>query len=102
MNARALQIFRLGADYTIFATATAALPRTATTEAQKGVYRCDTFVIDIYNIVTAGGLVDARGNPIQTVAPDSPYARWVLFKTTSLIASILPAAVFQKLKGFKG
>jgi hypothetical protein len=102
MNARALQIYRLGADYTILPTATAALPKTATTEARKGTYRCDTFVIDIYNIVTAGGPVDANGNPIQNESPDSPYARWNFFKNNLLTAVIIPTVVFSVLKNFRG
>ncbi|VTU26519.1 D-mannose binding lectin [Variovorax sp. PBS-H4] len=102
MNARALQIYRLGADYTILPTATPALPRTATTEARKGTYRCDTFVIDIYSIFTAGGQVDAMGNPIQRVSLDSPYARWDFFKNNILTGSIIPTVVFQALKNFRG
>ena len=102
MNARALQIYRLGADYTILPTATPALPRTATTDARKGTYRCDTFVIDIYNIFTAGGQVDARGNPIQIPTTDSPYARWTFFKDNILTTTIVPAAVFLALKNFRG
>lgn len=102
MNARALQIYRLGATYTLSTAAKSALPKTATTDFQVGAYRCDSFVIDIYNIFSAGGQVDAKGNPIQRVSLDSPYARWDFFKTNILTATIIPSVVFQALKNFRG
>lgn len=102
MNARALQIYNIGASYTLSTRATPALPKTATTNIQVGTYRCDTFVIDIYNIVNAGGQVDAKGNPIQIESPDSPYARWSFFKNNMLTATIIPTVVFSVLKSFRG
>jgi hypothetical protein len=102
MNARALQIYRLGAVYTLQTDTVPALPKTETTPYQRGKYRCDTFVIDIYNIFTAGGQVDAKGNPFQTAPPDSPYARWDFFRKNTLTAVIIPAVVFQLLKNFSG
>jgi len=102
MNARALQIYNIGASYTLSTGTTPALPKTATANIQVGKYRCDTFVIDIYNIFTAGGEVDAKGNPIQNASSDSPYARWNFFKNYTLTATIIPTVVFSVLKSFRG
>lgn len=102
MNARALQIYRLGAVYTPQIDTVPALPKSESSPYQKGKYRCDTFVLDIYNIFTAGGEVDRKGTPIQIASPDSPYARWNSFRKNTLTAVIIPAVVFQLLKNFGG
>jgi hypothetical protein len=101
MNLRAFQIWKLGAKYTLSTSATPALPRTGTTGAQQGLYRCDTYVLDIYSIFTAGGQTDIRGNPIQDPNPDTPYKRWVSFRMT-LQQATLPTVVFQLLKTYRG
>lgn len=67
MVMRAFQTWQLGAKYTLVFTATPALPRTATEGAQQGLYRCDTYVLDIYSIYNAGGQTDIKGNPVQSI-----------------------------------
>lgn len=102
MNYRALQIYRLGATYTLSTSATIALPRTATTGARPGNYRCDTYVLDIYTLFNAGGQTDINGNPFQVATPDSPYERWNTFITSTVRQNIIPTVVFQLLKTFRG
>lgn len=100
MSLRAFQIWQLGANYTLSTTGTPASPRTSTTSAQQGMYRCDTFVIDIYKIFGTR-ITDSRGAPIQTTHPDSPVERWINFRTFILTDNLIPTVVFQKLKAYK-
>ncbi len=102
MTARALQILRLGAQYTLTASSRPSLPRTATEKIQMGSYRCDTYLMDIYTIFTGGGEVNARGEAINFPHPDSPSARWWYFKSKILAYSLLPAGLFQLLKEYRG
>jgi hypothetical protein len=43
---RVMQIYRLGADYTFGATYTRAISTWGSQPATRGIYRCDTFVLD--------------------------------------------------------
>lgn len=56
MARRALQILLLGADYTLSAAPTRALYANEYYRAQRGKYRCDTFVADVmsYNSIYQG------------------------------------------------
>lgn len=101
MNMRAYQIWRIGAIYTLSTEVVPALPADATHPLQRGKYRCDTYVLDIYRIFTAGGETDINGNPIQS-AHDSPSNRWRFFVNADLSGAIFPAAMFDKLKNFRG
>lgn len=100
MSLRAFQIWQLGAEYTISTTGTPAFPKNSTTPAKRGVYRCDTFVIDIYKIFGTR-ITDSRGAPIQATHPDSPVERWINFRTFILTDNLIPTVVFQKLKAYK-
>jgi len=50
---RANQIYLIGADYTLSGVVTIASPGTPTSAPVRGVYRCDTFVVDVFQS-TAG------------------------------------------------
>jgi hypothetical protein len=101
MNMRAYQIWRIGAAYTLSTEAIPALPTDATHPLQRGKYRCDTYVLDIYKIISAGGETDIHGNQIQTPY-NSPYNQWKFFVDADLSGSILPTVIFDKLKNFRG
>lgn len=101
MNMRAYQIWRIGATYTLSTAAMPALPADATHALQRGKYRCDTYVFDIYSIFTGGGETDVKGNPIQSHS-NLPYERWIFFLHSDLIGAILPTVMFDKLKNFRG
>lgn len=101
MVMRAYQIWQLGAKYTLAFTATPALPRTTSTGAQQGSYRCDTYVLDIYSIYNAGGQTDVKGNPIQ-VNYNAAYDRWIFFVNYTLRQTVVPAVLFQLAKTYAG
>jgi hypothetical protein len=101
MNARAYQIWRIGATYTLSTEALPALPTDASHVFQIGRYRCDTYLLDIYKIHNAGGETDMKGSPIQS-SSNSPYERWRFFLSADLSGAIMPAAMFDKLKHFRG
>jgi len=46
--ARANQIYLIGADYTLLGIAVSALPAYPLAPAVRGVYRCDTFVVEVF------------------------------------------------------
>jgi hypothetical protein len=101
MNSRAYQIWRIGAIYTLSTEALPALPTDASHVFQIGRYRCDTYLLDIYKIYNAGGETDMKGSPIQSPS-NSPYERWRFFLNADLSGAIMPAAMFEKLKHFRG
>lgn len=100
MKFRAQQIRALGAKYTLSTDLVRAFPRTATTAAQAGTYRCDTYVLDIYALFNAGHPTDIMGNQLQVQPPG--YSRWADFRKYTLTQTIIPTVVFQLLKNYRG
>lgn len=99
---RAYQIYLIGADYTLSASSKRAEPRYFDLDDPywqgrppvRGLYRCDTFVIDaFYTTATFGG----QFNKVSGIPNgwDSKVAN-----LTSGWNAITPAAIFEKLKNF--
>ena len=105
MGLRAQQIRTVGAAYTLLTTVTRAKPRTSSSAALPGVYRCDTFVLDIYDVAYAN-ITDATGTllNISGFTLDHPLRRWLTFKSNlnAPRQGILPSTVFQAFKNYKG
>lgn len=97
---RAYQIYLIGADYTLSASSRQAEPRYFDREepywqgrpSVRGLYRCDTFIMDVfYTTATFGG----QFNKVSGI-PNG----WDS-KVSNLKSGIItPAAVFEKLKNF--
>ena len=62
----------------------------------KGMYRCDTFVLDVY---VSNGAVTADGSSQSFTAQQK---NWFQFEAGPLKTPLLPAAVFSKLKAYAG
>ena len=101
MAERAFQILVLGASYTYFSTYTPAGPKYTSAGAREGIYRCDTFVLDVYhdygNRVDAQGLIDTKNWPVGT-----PMGNWLKFRADLRDGVITPLTLFNKLKNFSG
>jgi len=103
MVLRANQIRILGATYTISALPASALPRTNSRSARPGNYRCDTYVLDIYD-GTYANIVDSNGYILNVAAmpSNSPLRRWIDFTSGYLKLGIIPVNIFNKLKAYAG
>lgn len=96
MARRASQIRRIGARYTITANYSFALPREYSNPLRMGVYRCDTFVLDVYQNISGAVVNDLYGPNFQA------YGRWDQFLDRFRIGAILPAYLFQQMKDYQG
>ena len=89
---RAYQIYVIGAQYTLGASYTRAEPRiystggVTTSPSHQGLYRCDTFVVDLFETISIG----------QTYAPGV----WVNFVHEMKYGLMLPTTIFNKLKAY--
>lgn len=96
MAARAYQIYKIGADYTI---TTAVKEATAGNEyfaASRGMYRCDTFV----RAVLWSGAQYRNANASPMTAQQKAWQRYVagMYEPYS---AILPRIIFDKVKAFQ-
>ena len=98
MAARALQIYSIGATYTLSTDFIRAVPKRDSYPLRRGNYRCDTFVLDIYDM-NASVYTDASGKFVSMAAD---VARWVDFRDLILRVNILPSTIFHSLKNFRG
>ena len=99
MAERAYQILALGASYTHLVTYTKAQPRTEHGNSRRGMYRCDTFVFDVYD--AHGSVMDASGRYIQVHPP--ALKRWFEFLYAAKHYGVVtPLNIFNKLKAFAG
>lgn len=91
---RLMQIYRIGASYTATAQYTPALPDwSGGLPGRRGVYRCDTFVIDALAVST-------YYNPayIKTAAQNQWVSR---FETLAHYTLRTPGYIFDQLKSYK-
>jgi hypothetical protein len=99
---RAFQILTIGSEYTYLATYTSAYPRDSASGARQGVYRCDTYVLDIF---ATGYPTDQYGSNtwFQSLPENHAVKRWVRFKDIELrTVNTTPLTIFNKLKEFAG
>lgn len=87
---RAYQSYLIGADYTLSAVWTPASPGDAYTPARRGIYRCDTFVIDTLGVTVQGSYGSDPHDPT-----------WVSRYYSLYQGQVTPHAVFDKLKTFR-
>lgn len=97
---RAYQIAMLGAEYTLTTAVRRAAPKYASPGGNvpyvKGMYRCDTFVLDVY---ASNGAVTSNGSSQVFTAQQQ---NWFHFEAGPLRTPLLPATVFSKLKSYTG
>ncbi|WP_143684458.1 hypothetical protein [Variovorax sp. KK3] len=98
MVARARQIYQLGSFYTLSDKSVPSLPKRDSYPLRVGTYRCDTFVLDIYDLY-GSVYTDATGKYVS-IAP--AVDRWINFRDTVLKVKVLPTIAFQLLKNFRG
>lgn len=111
---RAFQIMTSGATYTITTSPTMALPiinrpTGGQTSARAGVYRCDTFILDLFAWIDipAGGAANTMWNRISS--SPLPFNRFITnqpndwkIKIKNLITDdYLPSAVHNRMKSFE-
>ncbi|PNG46822.1 MULTISPECIES: hypothetical protein [unclassified Variovorax] len=98
---RAFQIYALGADYTFTAIYTRARPKysDSTYPMEKGVYRCDTFVVDLYAI---NGIATSRLNVNFLDDFNQAQSNWFHFIVGELRNTFLPSIIFNKLRAYTG
>jgi hypothetical protein len=102
MVLRAFQILTIGAKYTHLTPSTSALARTPNSSAQQGLYRCDTYLLDIYKALYLNPS-DANGYHINVLAPEhAAINRWFTFTSGYLQLPITPRTIFDKLKSYAG
>ncbi|UGQ47057.1 hypothetical protein [Massilia endophytica] len=87
---RARQAYLIGADYTSTAYWISALPRRPTAPAQRGQYRCDTFVVDM--------LKESRQNASRF--PTAEQQLWAQ-RWSTLTETITPGTTFNKIKAWE-
>ena len=111
MNGRARQIYLTGAEYTFTSWPTSAIPRMYDQRnrqyyaAQRGTYRCDTFVLDIFGFTnTPNGQYwmwqTGVNFPVERVVTNDPQS-WktninLLFTSTA----VSPATIYNRIKTF--
>ena len=78
---RAYQSYLIGADYTMTATYTPTNPGNYYNLPTRGIYRCDTFIIDSYKVVKINSPLD-----------------WEARLSTLSATPVLPKTVFERLK----
>ncbi|MDR6854170.1 hypothetical protein [Variovorax guangxiensis] len=103
MMLHAFQILAIGADYTHLAQFDPATPRYPNQGVRRGTYRCDTYLLDIYNAFETN-VTDAYGTPLNLMAlPVShPVRRWLDFTRELRITTRTPLNIFNKLKNYRG
>ncbi len=103
MVLHAFQILSIGAEYTYLAQFTSAAPRYPDRGVRRGAYRCDTYLLDVYNAFE-NNVTDASGIPITLMAlPAShPVRRWLDFTLELRSTTRTPLNIFNKLKSYKG
>lgn len=105
MALRAQQIHTVGAVYTLSTSVIRAKPRTKASGVIRGRYRCDTYVLDIYDIAYTN-ITDSAGNLLNVsgLALDHPLRRWLTFKGNlqAFDTGIFPASIFELFKNYKG
>lgn len=89
LNRSAYQIYLIGSDYTFAATPTIAYPGHEYKKAQRGVYRCDTFVVDVLYASTRYRYVGPEEKQWKT--------RWQSMRD----GVITPRRVFNSMKSFQ-
>ncbi len=103
--ARAYQVLLIGVDYTITTMAKMATPESRSLSypytvrpAQRGVYRCDTFVIDTFYATTE--LRNRKQFPQRQVS--SIPASWAskIANLDATLSLVLPLTVFKKIRDF--
>lgn len=100
---RARQIRQIGATYTLGTSFVSAQPASAYYPGLRGVYRCDTFVFDVYR--HGGVIVDSQGWTLNLAAlpADSPIRRWIEYRDNNMQNSLnYPLSFFNAVKGFGG
>lgn len=102
MVLRAFQILAIGAKYTYFTPSTSAMPRTQNSSAKQGLYRCDSYLLDIYKALYLNPS-NANGYVINVLAPEhAAIERWLTFTGGYLQLLMTPRAIFDKLKNYAG
>ena len=88
---RAFQAYLIGADYTYGQHYTSAKPMVWGRLAQRGLYRCDTFIINVYEKTA-----DDEG-----IGSIYPVPQLWLDRNRDLKSDlILPSKLFNKMKGW--
>lgn len=105
MVLRANQIWQIGVDYTYITYYTRAEPNSRNHQPIRGVYRCDTYVLDVY--ADNGIISDANGTELSVDAIFNwpALARWINFRANDLngnLSLVTPLTIFNKLKSFTG
>ena len=102
---RALQIFGIGADYTLTAqyvraeAKTYAGPNLPNIPGKRGLYRCDTFILDAFD--PSGATNPYVGPSGEQVPPaGSAVIKWFNFNAGVLKSVVLPTVIFNKLKDY--
>lgn len=86
---RLMQIYRIGADYTAGAAYTRSLPSWQPLPMQRGVYRCDTLVVDALQQTTFW------------VGPNSAQSTWTARWNDLNNGAKTPSNIYNKLKTFQ-
>jgi hypothetical protein len=103
---RALQIYGIGADYTLTAQYTIASPKTyggpnyPNIQAVRGLYRCDTFIMDVISPGSGVGAAYVGPSGEQVPPVGSAVEKWMIFASGALRSTILPTAIFSKLRDY--
>ncbi len=110
---RAFQIMAIGASYTLTAAPTVALPTinrpSGQTGARKGVYRCDTFVLDLFAWIdiptgSSENVMWSRINPsplpFNRSITNAPVD-WKNKMRTLFLGDFLPVSIYNKMKSFE-
>jgi hypothetical protein len=88
---RAFQAYLIGADYTYGWYYTSAKPMIPTYPAQRGLYRCDTFIVNVYEKTA-----DDEGYPSIYPVPQI----WLDRNRDLKQGDMLPVNLFNKMKGW--
>ena len=99
---RAYQIYLIGADYTITTTRKMATPRYidrsepwwAGRPAVRGLYRCDTFVVDAFSATA-----DVYGGDLYKTITGAPNG-WEAKIVGLLSGVVTPASILEKIRNF--
>lgn len=105
MALRANQIRVIGVTYTYGTAYNRAEPHTWSHGPIRGVYRCDTYVLDVYS--DNGTMTNANGREfsVDELRANGPLMRWIAFRANDLkgnFSLITPLTIFNKLKSFTG
>lgn len=92
VSKRAYQIYLIGADYTAVATRVRALPASENRAASRGMYRCDTFVLDL--------LEESQSYLTATTILSQAQQTWISRYDTLIRGIWTPGTIFNTVKGF--